>query len=557
VAGERDRTTDCRSPHEALRLRCRQSRGRARVQVHGGMPSLMSDSNSESKVEGLRFPRVVQRVVWLRRHRNRVLGLTFLGIATAFLLDLLIPGYAIAGFYLIPLMLVAFALHERLIIAVVGIPCLSLAIFAMVLQGRANGQNILLVSFGALAGVGLVALGYLYNRFDVLYETERSTTAKLQSLTAQLQRLQEVSVLNSDRPLSDLLDHIVLQARHLLGSDGGVLFRHEAGRDLLRPEAAVGVSCDVAEAMSLPIGKDPAGKAARERRPVATTDLRVSCNDGDDHLAAPPIDWIRDYGACIAVPLMVGSDLFGVIALYYREPRPFSDEDVSLAQSFGDQAALTIENARLREQMERSAVAAERLRLARDLHDSVTQSLFAASLQAEALRRRWRPASAETRRSLDDVERLTRGALAEMRTLLLEMRPDALAQSSLDDLLRHLVDATKARTRIPVKLSIADSPPMPPDVTIALYRIAQEAMNNVVRHSKARHAWVTLGCSEGLVKLVVGDDGRGFDAWQVGPEQFGLRIMRERAEAVTATLSVARTSHHGTVVTTEWSDTEA
>jgi signal transduction histidine kinase len=290
---------------------------------------------------------------------------------------------------------------------------------------------------------------------------------------------------------------------------------------------------------------------------VATTDLRVSCNDGDDHLAAPPIDWIRDYGACIAVPLMVGSDLFGVIALYYREPRPFSDEDVSLAQSFGDQAALTIENARLREQMERSAVAAERLRLARDLHDSVTQSLFAASLQAEALRRRWRPASAETRRSLDDVERLTRGALAEMRTLLLEMRPDALAQSSLDDLLRHLVDATKARTRIPVKLSIADSPPMPPDVTIALYRIAQEAMNNVVRHSKARHAWVTLGCSEGLVKLVVGDDGRGFDAWQVGPEQFGLRIMRERAEAVTATLSVARTSHHGTVVTTEWSDTEA
>ncbi len=502
------------------------------------------------------FHGLVQRVVWLRRHRNRVLGLTFLSIAAAFLLDLLIPGYAIAGFYLIPLMLVAFALRERLIIAVVGILCLSLAIFAMVLQGRANGQNILLVGFGTLAGLGLIALGYLFNRFDQLYETERSTTAKLQSLTAQLQRLQEVSVLNSDRPLSDLLDHIVLQARQLLGSDAGVLFRHDAGRDLLRPEAAVGVSCDAAEAMSLPIGKDPAGKAARERRPVATTDLRVSWNDGDDHLAAPPIDWIRDYGACMAVPLMVGQDLFGVIALYYREPRPFSDEDVSLAQSFGDQAALAIENSRLREQVERSAVAAERLRLARDLHDSVTQSLFAASLQAEALRRRWRPASGEARRSLDDVQRLTRGALAEMRTLLLEMRPAALAQSSLDDLLRHLVDATEARTRIPVKLSVADSPAMPPDVTIALYRIAQEAMNNVVRHSKARHAWVTLGSSDGLVKLVVGDDGRGFDSSHVGPEQFGLRIMRERAEAVAATLSVASESHHGTVVTIEWSDTQ-
>ncbi len=509
---------------------------------------------SDAKVEGRRFARVVQLVVWLRRHRDRVLVVTFFGIATAFLLDLLIPGYAIAGFYLIPLMLVAFALRERLVV-VVGILCLSLAIFAMVLQGRANGENILLVGFGALAGVGLVALGDLYNRFDLLYETERATTAKLHSLTAQLQRLQEVSVLDSDRPLSDLLDHIIVQAQQLLGSDAGVLFRHDAGRDLLRPEAAVGVSRDVAEAMTLPIGKDPAGKAARERRPVATTDLRVSWSEGDHGLAAPPADWIRDYGACIAVPLMVGSDLFGVIALYYREPWPFSDEDVGLAQSFGDQAALAIENARLREQMEHSAVAAERLRLARDLHDSVSQSLFAASLQTEALSRKWRPASADARRSLDDVQRLTRGALAEMRTLLLEMRPAALAQSSLDDLLRHLVDATEARTRIPVKLSLTDAPPMPAHVTIALYRIAQEALNNVVRHSKARHAWVTLDCSGGLVTLVVGDDGRGFDSSHAGPEQFGLRIMRERAESVAALLSVAGAKRHGTVVTIQWSDT--
>ena len=508
----------------------------------------------DAKQEGRRFSRLVQCVVWLSLHRNLVLGLVILSIAAAFLLDLLIPGYAIAGFYLIPLMLVAFSRRERLTIAVVGILCLSLAISVMVRQGRADGQNILLVGFGALAGVGLIALGYLYTRFDQLYETERSTTAKLQSLTAQLQRLQEVSVLNSDQPLSDLFGHIVLQAQQLLGGDGGVLFLYDAGRDLLTPEAAVGVSCNVVAAMSPPIGKDPAGKSARERRPVATTDLRVSWHDGDDHLAAPPIDWIRDYGACIAVPLMVGADLLGVIALYYREPRPFSEEDVSIVQSFGDQAALAIENAGLREQLERSAVAAERSRLARDLHDSVTQSLFAASLKAEALSRMWRPASAEARQSLDDVERLTRGALAEMRSLLLEMRPAALAKSSLDDLLRHLVAATEARSRIPVKLSLADSPALPPDVTIALYRIAQEAMNNVVRHSKARRAWVTLGCSDELVKLVVGDDGRGFDSSHVGPEEFGLQIMRERAEAVAAILSVASESRRGTVVTAEWSN---
>jgi signal transduction histidine kinase len=506
---------------------------------------------NDSKAEGRRVPWVLPRVAWLRRHRKLVVALAFGGIAAAFLLDLLIPGYAIAGFYLVPLMVVAFALGERLVVAVVGILCLSLAILAMVLQGRANGQNILLIGFGALAGVGMVALGYLYNRFELLYETERSTTAKLQSLTAQLQRLQEVSVLNSDRPLSDLFEHIVLQARQLLGSDGGVLFRHDAAGALLRPEAAVGVSCDIAGDLALPIDKGPAGKAARERRPVATTDLRVSWGEREDHPVALRTDWTRDYGACIAVPLMVGTDLFGVIALYYREPRPFSNEDVSLAQSFGDQAALAIENARLREQMERSAATAERLRLARDLHDSVTQSLFAASLQAEALSRGLRPASGEMRRSLSDVQRLTRGALAEMRTLLLEMRPAALEKSSLDVLLRHLVDATEARTRIPVKLSIAGLPSLPPDVTIALYRIAQEALNNVVRHSKARHAWVTLACTDRLVTLVAGDDGRGFDAAPVGPEQFGLQFMRERADAVAATLSVSSARCHGTVVTVE------
>jgi len=515
----------------------------------------MIDSSSHSNSNGRSFPRSMRGVIWLRQHRNPVLGLIFLSIAMAFVLDLLIPGYAIAGFYLVPLLLVAFALRERLLVAVVAILCLGLTIFALVLQGRTNGQNVLLVAFGALAGFGLIALGYLYNRFDALYQSERVTTARLQSLTAQLQRLQEVSVLDSDRPLSELLDHIVLQAQQLLEADGGVLYRHNAGRDLLMPEAAVGVTRDVVAAMSLPIGKDPAGQVVKERRPVATTDLRVSWNEADD-LTNAPVDWIRDYGACIAVPLAAAADLFGVLAVYYREPRPFSDEDVRLAQSFGDQAALAIENARLREQMERSAVAAERSRLARDLHDSVTQSLFAASIQAEALRGKWRPSSEEAQRSLEDVERLTRGALAEMRTLLLEMRPAALAQTPLHDLLRHLVDATEARSDIPMRRSIAELPTTPADVTIALYRIAQEAINNVVRHSKAGSAWVILDSCDGVVTLVVGDDGRGFDSQEAGPEQLGLRIMRERAEAVGATLNVASASRRGTVVTAQWSNAE-
>jgi signal transduction histidine kinase len=252
------------------------------------------------------------------------------------------------------------------------------------------------------------------------------------------------------------------------------------------------------------------------------------------------------------VPLVARQELYGALALYYRDPRLFNEEDVGLVRSFGDQAALAIENSLLREQVERSAVAAERSRLARDLHDSVTQSLFAASLEAEALHRTWQPQSTEARQGLDDLRRLTRGALAEMRTLLPEMRPAALAESWLGDLLQHLVDANESRSRISLRLTADGRLTLPPDVTIALYRIAQEALNNVVRHSRAQRAWVALRCGTCGLELMVGDDGTGFEPSAAGSAQFGLRIMRERADAVGASLTIDSQTGHGTLVAARW-----
>ena len=511
----------------------------------------MAWSGSDAKVEGRRrFSRVQGGVVWLRGHRELVIALTVAGVGVAFLLDLLIPGYAIAGLYLLPLLLVAFAFGEQRAVVVVGALCLGLTVFTMVLQSRANGQNVLLVLFGAFAGAGLIGLGYLYQRFDQLYERERSTTARLHSLDAQLHRLQEVSVLDSDRPLSELLLDIVGQARQLLESDSGSLFRLETAERCLSLQAEVG-SPDGERRLSAPLGRGPIGAAVSARRPVAVADLAVvTADEGgrDDR----PLGY-SDHGACLAVPLVVRDDVWGVIALYYDRPRPFGADDVGLASSFGDQAALAIENARLREQVERSAVAAERSRLARELHDSVTQSLFAASLKAEALLRAPEPTSAQARESLRDVRRLTRGALAEMRTLLLEMRPGALAQASLGDLLDHVVQATQARTRASIELAVDAPRPLPSDVTIAFYRIAQEAMNNMVRHAEAGRAWVTLTGSEEAVELVVRDDGRGFDPLSVGPEQLGLRIMGERAEAVGAGLRIDGAPGRGASITATWS----
>ncbi len=509
----------------------------------------MAWSGSEAKVEGRRFSRVQASVVWLRARRELVIALTIAGVALAFLLDLTIPGYAIAGFYLVPLLLVAFALGEQRAVVVVGAACLGLTVFTMVLQSRTSGQNVLLVVFGAFAGAGLIGLGYLYQRFDQLYERERSTTARLHSLATQLHRLQEVSVLDSDRPLSELLRDIVAQARQLLDSDSGRLFRLEAAEHCLSLQAEAGSPAGERQ-LAAPLARGPIGAAVLERRPVAVTDLAVVVageSGQDDRVLG-----YTEYRACLAVPLVVRDDVWGVIALYYDRPRPFGVDDVGLASSFGDQAALAIENARLREQVERSAVAAERSRLARELHDSVTQSLFAASLKAEALLRAPEPTSAQARESLRDVRRLTRGALAEMRTLLLEMRPGALAQAPLGDLLDHVVQATQARTRASIELSVTAPRPLPPDVTVAFYRIAQEAMNNMVRHAEAARAWVTLTGSGEAAELVVRDDGRGFDLANVGPEQLGLRIMGERAEAIGARLRIDSAAGRGAAITATW-----
>jgi signal transduction histidine kinase len=194
------------------------------------------------------------------------------------------------------------------------------------------------------------------------------------------------------------------------------------------------------------------------------------------------------------VPLKLKDELYGGLMLYYREPRKFSAEEIELAVMFGDQAALAIENARLRVQAERVAVAAERNRIARDLHDSVTQTLFSASLIAEVLPRLVQRQPDESMRRLEELRQLTRGALAEMRTLLLELRPATLMEVSIEELLRQLTEAARGRARIPIELSVNGAAQLPPAVKVAFYYVAQEALNNVTKHARAGrvlvHSWM-------------------------------------------------------------------
>ncbi len=195
------------------------------------------------------------------------------------------------------------------------------------------------------------------------------------------------------------------------------------------------------------------------------------------------------------------------------------------------------------------AVVNERNRLARDLHDAVTQTLFSASLLAEVIPELWSLAPDEALKRLEELRQLARGALAEMRTLLLELRPSALTDTALPDLLRQLTEAVVGRARIPVDLTVEGECRVDPEIQVVIYRIAQESLNNIVKYSRATQVNVTLRMRADTLRLSVLDNGVGFDPATVPANHLGLQIMRERAETIGARLSIYSEPGEGTQVT--------
>lgn len=347
-----------------------------------------------------------------------------------------------------------------------------------------------------------------------------------------------------------------------LGLGAGAAFRLADGR--LRLLVHRGLSSGFVGAiealMSGPSGVDTAGPAALEA--VATQALVVRAVDAypegplRDLLTAEAIDTV------VSVPLVARGEALGVLNLVHRAGESaalasaaLTLEMRSLLTSIGQQVGVAVENAALYANAESAAAAAERNRLARELHDAVSQTLFTANLIADTVPRLWERDPDEARRQLAALRRLTRGAQAEMRTLLLELRPAALLETELPKLLEHLTRAIAARADLEVTLMVAPVPLDDADMKLALYRLAQEALNNVAKHAGADHVAVLLR-PEGVAGfcMEIRDDGCGFDIAAVPADHFGLVSMRERAAAIGATLTVESAAGEGTVVRVERTD---
>jgi two-component system nitrate/nitrite sensor histidine kinase NarX len=262
---------------------------------------------------------------------------------------------------------------------------------------------------------------------------------------------------------------------------------------------------------------------------------------------------VPEYIGCwMGVPMVYRDEVVGMLDFDHEQPGAFTERHARLAMAAASQAAIAIANARLLTEVHGMAAQAERQRLARELHDAVTQQLFSASLIGEVLPRIWAANPAKGVEYLEDLRLLTRGALAEMRALLVELRPAALTDTPLPDLLQHLTTALSGRARVPAELQVEGSGQLPGEVQVALYRVAQEALQNVAKHAKARHVWVTLLLGDGAATLTVRDDGRGFDPTVILADHFGLAIMRERMAAMGGTVAVASAPGEGTTVTARW-----
>ncbi len=402
-----------------------------------------------------------------------------------------------------------------------------------------------------------------------LVEAERRRRVESERRRQVAEGLRDILArLNSEQSLPELLDAIVAQADTLIDSEVVTLYMLHQESQTLRIQALRGDLPPEVRQVELPLGIGTIGRVVALRQTMIVPDVSqldinlvqsvraesftaVQSVQVDEARMTALTSAMQRFQAVLALPLVAQDVVYGGLAFYYGQPREFSEEEVSLATTFAGQAALAIQNARLRAHAEEVAVMAERNRLARELHDAVTQTLFSASLIADVLPRIWERSPELGQAKLGELRELTRGALAEMRTLLLELRPATLTESSLGELLQQLAAAVVGRSRLAVAVEVVGDAerPLPPETQVALYRIAQEALNNVVKHAGADRVTIWLRFLPACVELEVSDNGRGFDPATVSAHSLGLGIMRERAAKMDADFQVESVIGEGTTIT--------
>jgi PAS domain S-box-containing protein len=261
-----------------------------------------------------------------------------------------------------------------------------------------------------------------------------------------------------------------------------------------------------------------------------------------------------DWRGSVFLPMRWGGEVIGVFGVYLPAAvERVTQDEITFWEALSDQAATAVIHARMRSEREQHAAVTERQRLARELHDSVSQALFSMTLHARtaqlALDREGCAPDGAVARSIGQLRELTQGALAEMRALIFELRPGALTEEGLVAALTKQAAALSSREALAITVTgPQERPRLAPSVEEHLYRIALEALNNTVKHAGASEASVVVEVDGAVLRMRVSDDGCGFDTTARHPGHLGLGTMTERADAVDGVLTVHSVPGQGTEI---------
>lgn len=378
--------------------------------------------------------------------------------------------------------------------------------------------------------------------------------------TAERRRSEQLDAINeAGRRITSILDvdKLLSQTVHMIHNTFGYYHAHiglvEEG--LVIFPAAAGVwrdepQCDKCGLLQFRVGQDGiSGHVAATGKPLLVPDIN------QDARYVPMEN--GQMGSALALPLKARGQVIGVLNVESDDVDAFDESDISVLQSLASQVAVAIENARLYREAGQVAALQERQRLARELHDSVSQALYGIALGARTAvsllaREDMKAEQAATlRQPLDYVMSLAEAGLAEMRALIFELRPESLEVEGLVAALTRQMDALRARHGLEILTAFSAEPNLPLPVKEALYRVTQEALHNTVKHAQASLVEVELETDSERIILEIRDNGRGFDTQASFPGHLGLRSMRERIEGVGGTFQVLSKPDRGTCIHVE------
>ena len=397
-----------------------------------------------------------------------------------------------------------------------------------------------------------------------LYEKAEQRTYELERYGKVAESLRGiVNKINSNASVDEVLDFIVAQADVLSDTNFVALWLLQSEQGPFQVHSIRGEFPEALRNLNIGIDEGMLGLAVKERRNVYFQDMtQVQYASGPSGIDEGHPVYMTDsnreiltkvleaFKAIMVVPLLTQNGTYGALEFFYPTPREFTRQEITLASAFAEQASLAIENAMLREQSAQAAILSERNRLARELHDSVTQLLYSVTLYAEAASELL--ASGETQVAADHLRELrdtAQEALREMRLLIFELHRPDLEKSGLAAALQARLDAVETRGGIHSSLEVVGTEQRSLPVQAELYNIAHEALNNTLKHARASQVRIRLRYEESGTELEVSDDGVGFDPAPGGLHGgFGISGMKERARKIGGLLQIESAPGRGTKV---------